>query len=211
MRRKRPLASKVLLAGSLVLAAVATLVLRGYLTRLEARAAEAGPGVDVVVASADLARGSVVEPGVVEVRRVPQRYVPPGAERSVEGVTGRTLVADVAAGEVITSRRLASEGGPLAALVPPGLRAVAVIVSVPPGPLSAGDRVDVIATYAGGQPHAETVLEAAEVLATRAAGDVTGAGSTVVLLVAPDDAQRLAFARSFAELSVAVVSPQEPA
>ena len=211
MRRKRPLASKVLFAGSLVLAAVATLVLRGHLTRLEARAAEAGPGIDTVVASEDLVRGTIVGPESLEVQLVPQRYVPAGAERSVEAVAGRTLVADVGAGEVVTSERLASEGGPLAALVPPGLRAVAVVVSVHPGPLSPGDRVDVIATYAGGQPHAETVLEAAEVVTTRNEGDVTGAGSTVVLLAAPEDAERLAFARSFAELSVAVVSPEEPA
>jgi pilus assembly protein CpaB len=199
----------VLLVVSVVLAAVATLLLRGHLTRLEARAAAGGPGVAVVMAAVDIERGDVLSGGAVEVGRVPARYVPPGAVRSVEGALGRVAIADLRSGEVVTETRLATGGGPLAAMVPAGLRAVAVTVGVPPGPLLTQDRVDVLATYAGGQPHAETVISSAEVLTVRGADDAIGEASTVVLLVSPDDAERLAFARSFAELSLAVVSAEE--
>jgi len=107
---------------------------------------------------------------------------------------------------------LAPPGGPVAALVPDGLRAIAITAAVPSGVLAAGDRVDVLATFASGQqPHTETVVEGAEVLSVvTAAGLEESAGaSTLVLLVTPDVAERLAFARAFADLAVAVAPPLE--
>jgi Flp pilus assembly protein CpaB len=55
------------------------------------------------------------------------------------------------------------------------------------------------------------VVTAAEVLTARESGsaDALGAGSVVVLLVGSEDAERLAFSRSFAELSLAVRSAEE--
>jgi pilus assembly protein CpaB len=201
----------VLLALSVIVAGGATFVLRGYLARLEARAAASGPGVAVVVAAREIGRGEVVSPGSLEVGRVPVRYLPPGAVRTVDAAVGQVAVADLVAGEVVTEARVTSAGGPLAAVVPAGLRAVGVTVAAPPGPLVAGDRVDVLATYAGGQPHAETVVAGAEVVAVRDGGGDLGETSTVMLLVAPEGAERLAFARSFAELSLAVISAEEAA
>src|SRR5439155_514272 len=73
----------------------------------------------------------------------------------------------------------------------------------------------------GGQPHTETVVEGVEILLALGPGapgpqsgsglglDVgaAGAGSsvTLVVLVAPDDEGRLAYARAFADLEVAIV------
>ena len=209
MRRKRPRAAKVLLAFSVLLASTATLLLRGHLQQLEARAAAAGPGRPVVVAAVDLTRGSAIGPQQVRIERIPERFTSPGALRSTTTAVGRTAGTDIQAGEPITTSRLAPAGGPVAALVPRGLRAVGVGVGVPPGPLAPGDRVDVLATYAGGQPHTETVVTAAEVLMVQGSDDPGGGGTAVVLLVWPGDAERLAYARAFADLSIAVVSPAE--
>ena len=96
----------------------------------------------------------------------------------------------------------------MAALVPPGLRAMSVVVAVTARDLRPGDRVDVLAAFAGGSPHTETVAEGLEVLRVAEAG-ATGGGSlpgvaasagsgaraSLLLLVGPDEAQRLAFAR----------------
>ena len=209
MRRKRPRSSKVLLVLSLTLAIGATLVIRGHLVRLEARAAAAGPGAPTLVAAVDLPRGSTVNPDDVSVRTVPEAFRPPGALASVEEAAGRMLAADVVAGEPLTDARLAAAGGPVAALVPSGLRAVPVAAAIPSGLLAPGDRVDVLATFAGGQPHTETVVSEAEVLSILVPEDgVFDAVANVVLIVSPGVAERLAYARSLAELSISVTSAE---
>jgi Flp pilus assembly protein CpaB len=122
------------------------------------------------------------------------------------------LAADLLRGEAVTISRLAGDGGPVAGMVPAGLRAVQVPVAAPPGLLASGDRVDVLATYGAGQPHTETVVSAAEVLTILdGATDGFEIVPTLVLLVSPDVAERLAYARAFADLSIAVTSAEEPA
>jgi pilus assembly protein CpaB len=212
MRRARPRSSRILLALSIALATLATVALRGYLSRLEARAGVGGEALPVVVAGVDLERGAVVGPSMVEARSVPGRYRPPGALTRPEQVVGRVLAADVVAGEALTAARLAPPGGPVAALIPQGLRAFPVPAGIPPGSLAAGDRVDVLATYLTGQPYSETVVTGAEVLRVIDHGAFAdqGPGATVLLLVGPEAAERLAHATAFAEISLAV-APAEGA
>lgn len=210
MIRRRPRASKVLLAASLLVAAVATLLLRGHLARLEARAAVPGDPVPVVLAAADLPRGTRLTPGMVRGGEVPRAYLPPGAARSPDEVVGRTLAADVAAGEVITDARL-GRAGPVASLVPPGLRAMALTVSLPRGAVASGDRVDVLAVLAG-RPFAERVASSLEVLLVREGEGPEGLGTatTLVVLVDPAAAERLAHARTLGDLSVTIAPAEEP-
>jgi pilus assembly protein CpaB len=213
VRRRPPAASRVLVALALVLGAAATLVLRAHLARLETQARSGGPGVPVVVAARALARGSVLDPSSVREGSLPRRFLPPGALLSVDRAVGRILSAGVASGEVLTSARLAPPGGPVASLVPAGLRAVPVTAAIPPGVVAPGDRVDVLATFApgaaSGGPHAETVASEAEILLVvdRAAYEEPVDAATVVLLVSPETAERLAYARSLGELSLAIAPP----
>jgi pilus assembly protein CpaB len=211
MRRARPRASRVLMVVAVLVATGATFVLREHLQRLEARAASAGPGQPVVVAAQNLYRGTVLEPAMLSARPVPIRYRPPGALARPADAVGRALAADVVAGEPVTEVRLAPPGGPVASLVPPGLRGMAVTAPVPRGTLSPGDRVDVLATYGAGQPYTETVATAVEVLQVHPGTDPDefGAVSTVILLVDPETVERLAYARAFAELALSVASAQK--
>ena len=205
MRRVRPRSSRVLLVLSIGLAALATVGLRDYLARVEARAGMGGPDGPIVVPRTDLRRGAVVDRSMLEVRSVPARFRPPGALSRTEEAAGRVLVADVTAGEALTAARLARSGGPVAALVPEGFRALPVPVAVPRGTLAPGDRVDVLATYPTGQPYTETVTVGAEVLLVLdGGGQGLDAGSSVVLLVGPETAERLAHATAFAEISLAI-------
>jgi pilus assembly protein CpaB len=194
---------------SVVLAVLATLAVRSYLGTLEARAAAGGPGRSVVVAAADLARGTRLTPDLLDTGEVPADFVPPGAIGAPGGALGRALSADVLAGEVITTTRLAPDGGPVASLIPAGLRAFPVTVAVPQGAVAPGDLVDVLATHATGRPYTETVVAGAEVLSSGPAGGEDGfAGAvTLILLVSPEGAERLAFARAFADLAVSVAPP----
>jgi len=207
--RRWPVASKAYFGIALLCALVAFGLTRGYAARLDAVRPDPGPLVKVVVASAPVTRGSPVTD--VDVRSIPEKYAPPGALTRPEQATGRVALTDIAAGEVITSNRVAApRSGPVAALVPPGLRAVTIPVEVPAGALQEGDRVDVLATYGGDRTHVETVAQSLEVLSVIDTGTdalapgAADAGTQLVLLVSPETAEQLAYAGAFATLSVSI-------
>jgi hypothetical protein len=87
---------------------------------------------------------------------------------------------------------------------------------LPPGTLRAGDRVEVFATYGGGRPHTELVatdVEVVRILSDAAAepgiGGATSGdpGISLVLLVDGDAAARLAYAKTFGQLQIAILAP----
>ncbi len=225
-RWSRP--SRRYLVAGLALAIVGVVLMHTYLARVARAAGVGGPSVPVVVAAADLARGTPLRPEDLRTVSMPKAYAPPGAFRTVDAAAGRVALADLSRGEAVTRTRLARvRAGPVASLIPEGLRAFAVPTSLPAGAVLAGDLVDVLATFSSGQPHTETVVSAVEVLfvlgsnGTSVGGgigadpgsadsglDAVGAGAggsgTLILLVSPDQEERLAFARAFADLSVAV-------
>ena len=221
MRRRWSPTSQLYLAASGALALVVALMVNGYLTRVTGAAAEGGPKVPVVFAAQMIGRAEPVVAERLRIGLVPRAYAPPGAMSSIEQAVGRVALVDLAAGEAVTETRLARvRAGPVASLVPQGLRAFAVPTSLPHGAVAVGDLVDVLATYGSGQPRTETVVAGVEILLvlagasarTSSAGglelDAAGAGATeptvLVLLVSPDQQERLAFARAFANLEVTI-------
>jgi Flp pilus assembly protein CpaB len=217
-RRKLPRSSFVLVSIALVCAVAAALVMRAYVHRIDVVRPDGGPPVTVVAAAEDVQRGAVLTEDALEVVTVPSRFAPPGAMRDVTRATGRIVVSDIAAGEILTQLRLAgADSGPTAALVLPGMRAVEVPVAGAVG-VKPGDLVDVIATFGGGGAHTEVAGEALEVLAVDRGGGggsfgaataPTSGGVGLVLLVTPTDAETLAFASAFATLSIAVRGPDD--
>ena len=99
----------------------------------------------VAVARHQLEAGHRIRPEDVDWRDLPVGAVPRGALR--DSPVGRTTVDRVDEGEVLGRLRVAPDGlSGLAALVPPGRRAVAVPTSTGGLTLEPGDRVDVLAT-----------------------------------------------------------------
>jgi Flp pilus assembly protein CpaB len=227
VRRRWTRSSRLYLAGSVCAAVLAGLLVHGGLEGVGSASAGAGPQVAVVVAGQDVSRGTPLQPSALHVVRIPSAFAPPGAVSGIRQAAGRVALTDLAHGEVVTQTRLARvRAGPVASLVPQGLRAFAVPTSLPSGSVAAGDRVDVLGTFGAGgagQPHTETVVEGVEVLLVLGDRDpaigggsalgldasAAGAGSTVTLivLVGPDDEERLAYARAFANLEVAIAPP----
>lgn len=205
MRRKLPRSSVALALAAVVVGVGTTAALRGRLADLEARAAAAGELRPALVAATALARGAAIDATDFRPARVPEELLPVGALTQVPA--GATLTADVTEGEILTSAGLA-RAGPVAALVPDGLRAVPVTVALDPGLVAPGDRVDVLAVAAG-RPFAETLAAGVEVLLVREAAVAEASVSTLVLLVTPDQAAAVAAGRSVAELTVAVGPPGE--
>ncbi|MGZ4149476.1 MAG: Flp pilus assembly protein CpaB, partial [Actinomycetota bacterium] len=134
---------------------------------------------------------------------------PPGALTDVADAIGRVAVTPFLAGEPVVQTRLAEDGGALTASVPAGEVAVTLgIESVPDG-LSAGDRVDVLATYTAARPYTSTVAEDLRVLKVqRADGGSFGPGAAattrVTFVTAPEVARALVGADATATLAIAV-------
>jgi Flp pilus assembly protein CpaB len=225
VRRRWSRSSRLYLVGAVAAAAGAGLLLHQYMARAASVAEAVGPQVAVVVAVQHVERGSVLVPGHLRLDEMPEAYAPPGAIEKIAQAAGRVALSDLVPGEVVTETRLARvRAGPVASLVPEGLRAFAVPTSLPPGALVPGDRVDVMATFASGQPHTETVVTGVQVLfvlgeggsapssdlSLDAAAAGIGEGTTLILLVSPFQQEALAFARAFADLQVAIAPAEEP-
>jgi pilus assembly protein CpaB len=202
-----------------VVAAVAAYgLVRGYAVRLEALRPVVGTMEPVVVAASPVERGTVLTESMLRIAEIPSSFAPPGTLRTVTLAVGETVGSDVAEGEAVTRTRLgAAEAGPVASLIPSGLRAFPVEVPLPPGAVRAGDLVDVYATFGGPHPHTETVATGLEVLVllgddgadgTTAITSNTSIGPSLVLLVSSEEAERLAYATAFADLAIAIDSAE---
>lgn len=206
--RRWPIRARALLLLSLACGLAAFLLVRAEQARVAALAPALGSPVPVLVAAEPLHRGAELAPDDVRVELVPARYAPPGASRSVEEAVGRTLLTDLAPGEALTATRLADGGGPVAAQVPGGLRAFVVPSGMPPGVLRPGDRVDVLATFGGQRPYTDTVASGLEVLSVlepeQGLAGPAPEGPSLVLLVSPATAERLAHATAFGHLTVTI-------
>ncbi|MGH9193861.1 MAG: SAF domain-containing protein, partial [Acidimicrobiales bacterium] len=124
VRARRALARTVIRrAVVLGLAIVTGLVVISLVSSAEAARQRWGRARPVAVATRDLAPGDVVDRSTVEVRRLPEAAVTPGA--LAEPPSGSVVRQPVAAGEPLVPERLAPEGlTGVAALVPAGHRAV---------------------------------------------------------------------------------------
>ena len=220
MRRRWSPASRLSAGLAVVCGLAAFFLVRSYSARVEELAPAIGPPVSVVVAAGGVARGTQLTSSMVSVTEIPRAYAPPGALTKTAQAVGRTTLTALAGGEPITGTRLGAAGaGPVASLVPPGLRAFTIPSDMPAGSIQPGDLIDVYATFGGGQPHVETagesleviaVLESTGAVATTAPAGTADSGPTLVLSVCTEQASGLAYAKAFAYLSVAIAGPEEP-
>lgn len=208
--RRWSTSSKIFAVLAVVCGFAAFGIVRGYELRLERLRPAVGPPTEILVAARALPRGTVLDAEMLRIASVPEAYRPPGAISEPDAALGRTLVSDLAEGEPLTRTRVRVGGGPVAAQVPSGLRAFAIASAVPSRAVRPGDRVDVLATFGGPHPHTETVasdLEVLMVIDRSEGGSVLGSGAqgpSLVLLVSPDTAERLAYAASFGTFSIAI-------
>lgn len=207
--RRWSIRSKAFLLLAIAAGALSFWLVRDATARLEALRPVTGDPIPIAVAAGPLARGTVLTEAEIRLDEIPSAFAPPGAFRAIGGLVGRTLASDVAEGEAITRTRVGDAGGPVASVVPEGLRAFPISAGLPEGAVRAGDVVDVIATFGGPRPYTDTVASGLEILAILGASDgaigAAGAdGPALVLLVSPQVAEELAYATAFADLAVAV-------
>lgn len=212
--------TRLLMIGALALAL--GLLTSGYVYKnLQAKTVgNAEPGIDVIVAADDIQVGQKVEEHDIKIVKIPVSALPPNTPRRKSDVVGHGVIVPITKGEFILPTKLAAEnaGAGLPALIPPGMRAIAVrvndVTSVA-GFVTAGTRVDVLLT---GTPTGNTDQETTTVLqniAVLTAGSRLERSSTgeaqsvpvITLLVTPEDAQRLTLAGSQGHIQLALRNP----
>ena len=168
--------------------------------REDAMRAQLAPLVEVVVARHPIEAGRRLRAGDLAVRRIPERFAPPGGNAPPELLTGRRLAVPVLEGAAIDELLLERPQAPPATAVARGERAVEVVAAAAPGTVEAGSRVDVVVTRDRGGT--QVALQDVEVLAVRAApateDRADNARIAATLRVPLQEAVRLTAAGAFA-------------
>lgn len=182
----------------------------------------APPSAQVVLAVRDLEVGTVLKEEDVKLTDW-AGAIPTGATTHVQDVVGRGVMTTVYAKEPIIESRLAPKGagGGLAAMIPPGMRAVAIRVNEVVGVAGfvvPGMRVDVL--ISGNRPGGDgnlgtlsrTLLQNIEVLSAGQDFKKDAEGKPVMvqvvnLLVTPDQAEQLSLASSQTAIQLVLRNP----
>lgn len=218
----------VLLAIAAVIGIVAVIIANAWFSGMEQRqeGAEATlreqETVQIVVASQPLEYGSALSDQNVRLQYWPAASVPEGAFSTVDAAlqNGRVALRPMVPGEPVLASKVSGADGraTMAALVPPGMRAVSLPVDALHGVggfVVPGNAVDVILTrrIAGAGARSEdlrsdVILENVQVLAVdQTLDDSTGeprVGQTATVAVSLLDAQRLAVAQGVGTVSLAL-------
>lgn len=212
--------SKSFLAGAVIIAALGSLMLYGYLSSLEARVARDGSLIELPVARVPIAAGSLIGEEMLMSVDFPDLYVLPTMLSDLDGIAGMVALVDIEAGDPLLSGSVSApgRGGRAALMLDPGRRAYPLGLSenqVPLGELSAGDRVDLI--YVPPEGRASVILHAVPVLSLPAAGleqprepvgvipsFESGSPGHLLLSLTPDEAETLAEAEEKGRVVLAV-------
>ena len=175
--------------------------------------------VPVVVATAEISRGTMLKPELVAIKEFPENLVPAGTHTDVETVVERAALTSFVAGQPILENNVGDHGLGAAALIRPGMRAYTIHTPTESsgvgGLLLPGNRVDVLLTMTGrteersGGGSTATLLQNVEILA---AGQDLGQNESqnappqqlrsVTLLVTPDMATKLTLAQTMGTLNL---------
>ncbi|KPJ59849.1 MAG: hypothetical protein AMJ46_09470 [Latescibacteria bacterium DG_63] len=175
----------------------------------------------VVVASSELAFGSVLTDENIEAANWPVEIVPAGAVASTGELVGRVVRTPLSAGEPVLESKLAPVGMDrgLPMRVPVGMRAMTVPVNVVSGVsgfVLPDTKVDVVVTIrpeTKKESVAKLVLQNLSVLAAdQKLEDNDGRPMTVqsvTLLVTPSEAEKLALAANLGDIQLVLRSPAD--
>jgi pilus assembly protein CpaB len=174
----------------------------------------------IVVAARSLPLGTRLDASMLRTLSWPTGQAVSGMCRQAQDCTNRALITPVVENEPILESKLApsAAGAGLAAVIPEGMRAMSVAVNDVVGVagfVTPGTMVDVLVTGnvvgagQGGQTITRTILENVRVLAAgqKVQQDQGGKPQTVpviTLLVAPEDAAKLAMASTQGKIQLAL-------
>ncbi len=178
---------------------------------------------EILVARATVGLGEALTSQHVKLAPWPKPMVPPGSLRSVTDVEGRTARASLVEGEPVLDSKLTAKGGGglMPVLIPPGKRAVSIIVEQATqrsGFVVPNSRVDVLVTMTpkGSQDtESRIVLQDVTVLASDQTVEMKDnkpvAMTTVTVALSPEETERLALAQNQGRVTLALRNVQDTA
>jgi len=200
----------------------------GELDAVRRRADMSGQLTEVVVAKRNLSPGERIDAETMAVRKVAASYLPAGAVIPAEfpAVEGEMLRVAMVAGEPLFAAAVADrERAGLSSRIPPGTRAMTVVVdevNSVSGMLRPGDRIDLMFSV---RPRPDAGLPAGEVatplmsnllvLATgmrtqvEPAADATTRFGAITVEVTPEQAQRLILAQRSGRITALLRHPDD--
>lgn len=210
-----------LIAAAIAFALIAATLATAWMkSRVDAVEASNRTLTSVVVAARDVPMGKRVDREDLRTVRTSTEGAPADSYRDVAEVIGQVSRSPLYAGEVLVARRLSeyAGGSALAAVLKPGMRAVAIrvddVIGVA-GFVLPENRVDVISAFSNdGSTTAETIIRDVRVLAVDQRSDSTAdgpvVGRAVTLEVTPADAEKIAVARQRGVLQLSLRNPVSP-
>lgn len=206
-----------LLGVACVAAIIATGIFYGLLLPRLRHGVSANAASSMVVAARGLDRGAVLKAD--DLRTAPAaRNAPEGAIVGVEQAVGRTLLAPVQAGQILTAGLMADRGvaGGASLAIPTGYRAVTIHPIDSTGVVAmarSGSRVDIQVLTAprptGMMLH--RMLENVEVLQVHGGNPDAQSRPVVTLLVRPREADRLSLADAAMRVRLVLRNPGDTA
>jgi pilus assembly protein CpaB len=214
----------LVVAGSLVVAAIATFAIFRAVQRIPARVVEV-PSAQVVVAAETIPVGTLLEERHLRTVAWPARNPVDGAVADPKELIGRGAVVSIGVNEPITLTKVAGReaGSGLPPVIPAGMRAMSIRVNEVIGVAGfvvPGTRVDVVVTLnknGEGQQDTmtRTVVSNVQVLTAGTKYDQEQARkegkpmetSVVTLMVTPEDGERIALAQNEGKLNLALRNP----
>ncbi|ABI64711.1 MULTISPECIES: Flp pilus assembly protein CpaB [Maricaulis] len=222
----------ILAAAALAAVAVAFFVRQAMSSNEVAQVVEVEerPAVRILAARRDVEIGERISAADFYWQAWPDEALAPGyivenRGQTIADFAGSVVRAPISQGEPITGRRLVQPGdaGFMAAVLTPGMRAVAVPISAETGAggfILPNDRVDVIVSFeeetegrrgAGRAFVARTIVENARVLAidqsfSSEADDEVAVGETATLELTPDQARAVSVAVARGEIALVLRS-----
>jgi pilus assembly protein CpaB len=207
-----------------VVASGASLLLYRLLVNRPQQAKAAPAAARIVLAQRDIEVGTVLKEEDVRLADWPGA-VPAGSSNKVEDIVGRGVITPIFSKEPVIESRLAPKGagGGLAAMIPPGMRAVAIRVNEVVGVAGfvvPGMRVDVL--ISGNKPGTsnnlgtvtKTLLQNLEVLSAGQDYKKDAEGKPILvqvvnLLVTPQQAEELSLASSQTNIQLVLRNPMD--
>ncbi len=179
------MADRRILIAALILGAIAAGLAVAFLASARENETVVAPGDNVrtvVVASQEIAEGTIIAEDMLEVREVPLDAIVTGAATETSELVGQTARYPIATGEQINPLRLvpAVEVEALSFQIPLGMRGYTIPVSTSNSPaslLAPGDFVDVLVTGTAVELVTQQTLETGQPVIQVEQGDVLGAAT----------------------------------
>lgn len=214
----------VVLGVALAIGLVAALSMRRFLSTqmaaMEARSRHTT--ADLLVARAEIVKGSLLSRDNIAVRHVPLEFAHSGAVKpdDFERIDGKVIAYSLKPGELIMWSQMEGKRAPtFSSRVQPGMRALTFVVdeiNSISGMLEPGDRIDLMFTIdQNGKKVVLPLLQSVEVMATgqRSVDDAKSGErtqfATVTLNTTPDQAKNIIVARESGKLTALLRNPDD--